>query len=264
MSSPPLTPRRQRHGVKGGEEKRKREMREKRKNTKKEIREKRGVQLALPSPSSPRLTERDYTALAWLVEQKAATTSQVTILLGYLGDGPITDRRGSMIMARWEDLGLVERTHVWHRKPAVVTPTFEAARLMGLARWRKPALGTLNHTLHASQIRLQVCRPGSSRRWRTEEQMRAMLPAGARVPDGALVEADGALTAVEVELTSHGRTRVREAMTSLLAVRAGDGDLFHHVLYLCAPAVVTQVTAVRDELPAVAQARVVVLPCPSL
>jgi hypothetical protein len=143
-------------------------------------------------------------------------------------------------------------------------PTFEAARLMGLTRWRKPALGTLNHTLHASQVCLQVCRPGSNRDWRTEGQMRALLPAGVRIPDGAIVESDGSLTAVEVELTSHGRTRVREAMTSLLAVRVGNTDLFHHVLYLCAPGVVTQVTAVRDELPEAAKSRVVILPCPSL
>jgi len=222
----------------------------------------RGQQLLLATSARPRLTERDYLALAWLVEQRAATTVQLTTLLGDLGGSPISDRRGALIISRWESLGLVERDHVWHRRPAVVMPTGAGAKLMGLRRWRKPAMGTLNHTLHTSQVRLQVCRPGSPRGWKNEEQLREILPTGARVPDGAIVEIDGALTAIEVELTSHGRTRVREAMTSLLSVRSGESNLFGHVLYLCSMAVMTQVTTVRDELPESSRARVVVLPCP--
>jgi hypothetical protein len=220
-------------------------------------------QLRLPLCVAARLTERDEAALHWLVEQRAATVSQLTTLLGYLGDGPITERRGAMVMSRWEALGLVERKHVWWRHPAVVMPTSEGARYTGRTKWRKPAIGTLNHTLHSTQVRLQTCRPGSDKTWRTEEQLRYALPGGTRIPDGAIVESDGAMTAVEVELTSHGRRRVREAMTSLLAVQRGGEDFFHHVLYLCSPEVMTQVTAVRADLPESVRARVVVLPCPS-
>jgi hypothetical protein len=239
------------------EEKRSRE--EEEKSEEKKVR---AAQPSLPIPYSPQLTERDYAALEWLVEQRAATVTQLTTLLGYLGDGPISDRRGTMLITRWEDLGLVERRTIWHRRPAVVLPTSSCTKLFGLVRWRKPAIGILNHTIRTAQIRLQVCRPGSNRGWMTEAQLREILPPGTRIPDGAIVEIDGGLTAVETELTSHGRRRVREAMTSLLAARTGNKDTFHHVLYLCSPETTVQVTAVRDELPTLARRRVAVLPCP--
>jgi hypothetical protein len=219
-------------------------------------------QLTLPLSPSPQLTERDFAALSWLVEQRAATTSQVTTLLGYLGDGPISPRRGAMLIARWEALGLVERSYVWHRRPAVVSPTTQCAKLMGHLRWRRPAIGTLNHTILTSQVRLQVCRPGSRRRWLTEAQLRTIIPSGGRLPDGAIVEVDGSLTAVEVELTSKGSKRVRENVLSLLALRQSDGDLFHHVLYLCSNETMSVLGTIREELSEPINSRLVVLPCP--
>ena len=221
------------------------------------------LELGLGRAGSAQLTERDHAALEWLVEQRAATVPQLTELLGRLGDGPITERRGAMIVARWEDLGLVERQSIWHRQPAICWPTSEGARLCGMNRWRRPGVGTLRHTITVSGVRLRVCRPGSNRGWLTELEIRRQLPAGVRIPDGAIREPDGGLTAVEVELTSHGRRRVNEAMVDLTTVvRPGGGQFFHHVLYLVSPEVTTQVNAVRDELPDELRNRVVVLPCP--
>ena len=230
------------------------------------------LELGLGQPVRPRLaqlTDRDQQAIAWLVEQRAATIPQITELLGRLGDGPITDRRGTMLIARWEELGLVERQSIWHRQPAVCWPTTAGARLCGATRWRRPSIGTLRHTITVSGVRLRVCRPGSNRGWLTELDVRRQLPAGVRIPDGAIIdspEAKGSppgLTAVEVELTSHGRRRVHEAMVDLTTVMRPDGEhFFHHVLYLVSPQVMTQVNAVRNELPDELRSRVVVLPCP--
>jgi len=213
---------------------------------------------------APQLTARDLTAIAWLVEQRAATLPQLTTLLGYLGAGEITLRRGAQLVSRWEQLGLVERSFVWHREPAVLWPTTAGAKLVGLPRWRRPAVGTLRHTIATSAVRLRSCRPWNDRTWLTEQQLRELLPKGVRIPDGAIVEPDGvSITACEVELTSHGRRRVREAMTSLLAARSGDNDWFHYVLYLCSEETIHQCKAVRAELPEHLRARVVVLACPT-
>jgi hypothetical protein len=214
------------------------------------------------SKGSAQLTPRDFAALSWLLEQKAATLPQLTLLLGFLGEREISDRRGAQIVARWVSLGLVERTAIWHRKPAVVWPTSSGALLVGARRWKTPALGTLRHTLAVSEVRLRVCRPWNGRTWLTEARLREVLAKEIRLPDGAFVEKTGEMTAVEVELSSHGRTRVRDAMTSLTAARDGDHDQFHHVLYLCAPETLFQCTQVRQELPDSIRSRVVVLPCP--
>ena len=80
------------------------------------------------------------------------------------------------------------------------------------------------------------------------------------MPDGGLIEGDGSVTAIEMELTPHGRQRVRDAITSLLTERVEGRDRFVKVLYLVAPACRRQVETVRDELPQSLRERVVVLP----
>jgi len=227
----------------------------------KEEREREGEKSGVAA--TPQLTERDLAALTWLAEQHAATLPQLTELLGYLGGNEISNRRGAQLVSRWEQLGLVERNLIWHREPAVIWPTTAGAKFVGLSRWRRPAIGTLRHTLATSAVRLRTCRPWNNRTWLTEKQLREQLPSGVRIPDGGIVEPDGvSITACEVELTSHGRRRVREAMTSLLAARRGDGDWFHHVLYLCSEETIHQCKAVRAELPEHIRSRVVVLACP--
>ena len=211
------------------------------------------------------VTARDLAALGWLAEVRAATITQLTELLGRLGDGPITDRRGAQLIARWEALGLIEKHNYFHQEPACVTLTTDGARLVGRSRWRRPALGTMRHTLSATQVRLQVERPGSINRWVTEAQLRAELPAGTRIPDGAIVPADGTpgATAVEIELSRKGRPAVKENIVSVLSCLDGSRPRFDKVLYLVSDATKVQVEAVRAELPEPLRSRVVVLPCPA-
>jgi hypothetical protein len=212
----------------------------------------------------PRLTQRDHAALAWLVEQRAATQPQISTLLGlHFGNGEISERRGTQIIARWEELGLVDRRQVWHREPAVVWPTTQGAKLVGKSRGRRPAVGTLRHTLAVSEVRLRTCWPGSCVTWISEAQLRDELPKGSHLPDGGLLWQSGETTALEVELTPHGRSRVSAAVTDTLCQRLDGRDRFIHVLYLCGPETLKQVTTVREELPAHLQSRMFVRSCPS-
>jgi hypothetical protein len=63
-------------------------------------------------------------------------------------------------------------------------------------------------------------------------------------------------------LTPHGRRRVEQTITSLLNAHAGPRPRWTTVLYLCSPATIAQVTAVRESLPPHERARVVVRPMP--
>ena len=206
----------------------------------------------------PQLTRRDVAAITWLVEQRAATLPQVTTLLGHLGGGPISSRRGAQVVARWESVGVAQRRFVWHREPAIVVPTSSGAKLGGAHRWREPSVGTLRHTIAVGDVRLRSCGSSKGRSWLTEQALRGLLPKGTHIPDGAIIYSDGLVDAVEIELTSHGRARVGEAIASLLASTVNGQSRFARVLYLCGPRTLAQVAGVRDELPEAAKGRVVV------
>ena len=208
------------------------------------------------------LTARDVAALEWLAVSRAATVAQLTVLLGHLGGAPITARRGAQVIARWEALGMVEKMNLFHQEPACVTLTTNGAKLTGRSRWRRPALGTMRHTLAVAQVRLQIERPGSGVRWITENQLRAVLPLGARLPDGAIWH-DAELTAVEVELSAKGRTRTTENVVSVLSCLEGTQPRFAKVLYLVNERTKVLVEGVRADLPEHYRDRMVVLPCPA-
>ena len=178
-------------------------------------------------------------------------------MLGYIGGEPVSDRRTRQIVSRWEALGLAERRTIWHGKPAALWLTGGGASLVGIDRWRKPAVGTLTHTLAVSAVRMRLAPPGSRRGWLSETELRKRQPKGEHVADGAYAE-DGRWCAIEVELSPHGQKRVAAAIASLLAARNGDRPRWHQVLYLCGSTTLTQVKAVVDALPPEQKRRVVV------
>jgi hypothetical protein len=207
----------------------------------------------------PRLTRRDADAVSWLVEQRAASLSQVATLLGQLGGQGVGDRRARQVVTRWVQFGLVTRWNVWHGEPAVVVPTARAAQMSGLSRWRRPGIGILRHTVAVAGVRLLVAPVGGTRTWISESALRRSLPSGEHLPDGAWFDNDLG-TALEVELTPHGRGRVADTMTALLHAHSDGSPRWARVAYLCSPATLTQVTAAADTLPPVERARVFVGP----
>ncbi len=209
-----------------------------------------------------RLTRRDVEALAWLVEQRAATLPQVGRLLAQLSGEQMSTRRVRQVVARWEQLGLAERWRVWHGEPAVVCPTVQAAYMHGLVRWRRPGVGTLRHTVAVTEVRLLAAPINGQRQWICESELRRMCPKGTHLGDGGWWEPDGSAVIVEVELSPHGRRRVSEAIRSHLAARAGDVRRWARVLYVCSERTITQVEAVVAELPASDRPRVQVRALP--
>lgn len=196
-----------------------------------------------------RITERDDLVLRWLVEQRAASLPQVGELLARAaGTGPLSERRIRQIVSRWEQAGVAARWSIWHGEPPVVCPTQQAARMHGFGRYRRPGVGIMRHTVTVSGVRLRIERPGADRVWIPETQLRRVCPPGEHLADGGWIEGSGAATAVEVELTPHGRSRVEQAIRSLLAAQVDGRPRWHHVLYLCAPETITQVTAVANML----------------
>lgn len=199
-----------------------------------------------PRPRA-RITQRDEQALAWLVQQRAATVPQVARLLCQISGSPVSDRRARQVVARWEALGLATRWMVWQGEAAIVVPTAQAAKQQGLERWRRPAIGTLRHTIAAAEARLQLAPFGGTRQWYSESELRREAPRGEHVADGGWQEDEGAV-AVEVELTSHGKVRVRSTIKGLLAAHRDGKQRWTHVLYLCSQATYRQVDEARSEL----------------
>lgn len=212
----------------------------------------------------PRITERDAAALRWLVEQRAANTGQVGVLLHQLSGRTVGARRVRQVIARWEQLGLVERRYVWHGQPAVVIPTKTGAQLSGQARWRAPSITTLRHTLGASQVRLVAVPVGSGRLWVAESALRREAPRNEHIPDGGWTEPDGTSVAVEVELTLHGKRRVHQAIRALLAAHRDGVTRWDRVLYLCSPVTLSQVRGCWHELDPHTQQRVMVDTMPDI
>jgi hypothetical protein len=212
----------------------------------------------------PRLTERDLEAIRWLVEQRAATIAQVGRLLAQISRAAISDRRTRQVVARWIQLGLVERRQVWHHEPAIVMPTTQAAKMCGIDRWRPVAIGILRHTLTASEVRLIAAPVGGSRTWIPESHLRRGATRHEHVADGGWTEPDGSSVAVEVELSQHGKKRVHAAIRALLSAYVEGTPRWTSVLYLCSPSTIRQVEMVRNELSPSDQPRVAVHPVPSL
>jgi hypothetical protein len=209
-----------------------------------------------------RLTTRDMTVLRWLVEQRAATVAQVTtLLLQITGTAQLSDRRVRQIVSRWENLGLVTRWNVWHGEPAVILPTGQAAKMFGYQRWRRPGIGILRHTVAVAEIRLRTTPHGGNRQWVSETELRRHTAIGEHLADGGWFE-DGIATAIEVELSPHGRKRVEATIKALLYAQVGGKNRWERVLYVCSPTTFVQVSAVRDGLAPAEHSRVIVRPMP--
>jgi hypothetical protein len=209
-----------------------------------------------------RVTVRDEAALRWLVEQRAASLSTIAELLRRLEGGPsISDRRARHIVSRWEQMGLAKRSSIWHGEPPVVCPTAKAARMHGVERFRRPAVGVMRHTIAVADVRLRIERPGAGRIWIPESHLRRVCPPGEHLADGGWMDEHGA-TAVEVELTLHGSKRVEAAIRSLLAASIEGRPRWNSVMYLCAPPTLSQVQGVVRALEAPLQRQVTVRPLP--
>jgi hypothetical protein len=182
------------------------------------------------------ITERDEAALYWLGQQYAARSDVLRVLLGRLSpgsprvEGLIGEATLRDVLDRWGDRGLVDRDrllgHLW------VAPAVKALRLVGLdVRGWSFVIPQLAHVHAVGVVRLAL-EPSipAGGRWLSERELRR--EAGkSHVPDAAVQLPDAPETiagsglygedvdplpkriADEVELTSKGAARLREAWT---------------------------------------------------
>ena len=170
------------------------------------------------------LHRRDLDTLAWVCEQYAARSDQLSILLGC---GPRTAQR---LIARLRQARLADQRRLLAGEPAWVIPTVKGLRACGssFGAWR-PRLGLLSHVAAVNDVRLHIQGRAPDSQWvcervlaRERESQREHLP-------DALVLTGERRVAIEVELTVKSRRR----LTAILDELSGRYDA---VLYFCAPA----------------------------
>ena len=183
----------------------------------------------------PRLTPRDEQALAHLEDMRAMWEPDVALLLGQLAGRSAAVSATSVRTAirRWAKLGAVKAEKIYAHEPRIVWLTDTGAGLAGVKSWREPGKGVMRHTAELARVRQWLEARGlagqpvtswiSERRWR--QAHKDAIRAGAHVPDGIAVTADGAEYAVEVELSSKGPSRTLDTAVRLT-------QQYRYVVYL--------------------------------
>ncbi|HEV2992822.1 MAG TPA: hypothetical protein VG869_16980 [Acidimicrobiia bacterium] len=153
-------------------------------------------------------------ALRWVAEQHAVRLDVLRHVLDRRR--PVSAARTASVVDRWRAQGLVDRGRVLARTTAAVWPTAAGLRAVGLrGRPAPPPLGLLPHLHAVSLVRVAVERAGGA--WTSERQLRRERTSPtAHVADGRFRAADGVDTAVEVELTPKGASRLRDIVEELL------------------------------------------------
>jgi hypothetical protein len=181
-----------------------------------------------PSPPTARGRPR-LGALRWVAEQGAVRLDVLAHVLNpNRPRGPAPTRR---VVDGWRATGLVEHERRLAGRPGVLWATRAGRRQVGLpGPAEPPALGLLEHLHAVSLVRLGVEGRGG-RNWASERTLQRERPApDAHVADARFCTPAGVPTAVEVELTRKGATRLAAIVDELtlehqrvLYVVAGEG-----------------------------------------
>ena len=175
-----------------------------------------------PSPASFRAVRASPTAcrrprlgaLRWVAEQGAVRLDVLAHVLHPVRPrGPAPTRR---VVDGWRAAGLVEHERRLAGRPGVLWATRAGRRRVGLSGPADPpALGLLEHLHAVSLVRLGVERRGG-RDWTSERTLQRERPTpDAHVADARFCTPDGVPTAVEVELTRKGPTRLAAIVDEL-------------------------------------------------
>ncbi len=187
------------------------------------------------SDRGPRLTERDYQALAWIGQQYAVRLDQVQIVLARLGEpgdyatkpkekGRLTQKRTMDLIRRWEQLGLVSYGRFLHADPAWVWLSVQGLRAVrqqiGDLRHFEPTVAGLSRLFFCNQARLLVEERHPDDVWRSERQLRAGRKPGENqphLPAGILALPNGHVVAIEVEGSVKDSGRLKEILQALVS-----------------------------------------------
>jgi hypothetical protein len=176
----------------------------------------------------PEATLRDALALRWIAEQYLVRADVAAVVLARLSpveELPIPGRLGGRTLRhhaeRWERLGFCERRRL--RGASWLLPTRRGVAYAGLELPAyEPNGSTLEHTHAVAVVRLAVEEARPDAEWTSERRLRAERARGERgwwLPDG-LVEVDGLVSTVEVELSRKKLVALRQAATAVQHPRA--------------------------------------------
>lgn len=157
------------------------------------------------------LPEPERAALAWIGEQYAVRGDVLAEVLARCGATP-----PGAVVTRWARSGLVERRRLLAGQAALVWPTRRGLGHTDLPyRARPPALGLAAHVHAVSLVRLGLEALGG-RDWTSERRLfRERDSLDAHVADGRFRTPNGALVAVEVELSVKRSARLRRIVRDL-------------------------------------------------
>jgi hypothetical protein len=189
---------------------------------------------------SVRLSERDLWLLALVGEQYAISLAQLAQLMRRSYGSACTLRD------RWSNTGWVESRSLTTTGPAMLWLTREGVRVAQspFRPWRpNPSLAT--HLEAVTSVRLLLERQLSLGEWHCERELaQGKTPGSQRrphLPDG-LLDTGSAQIAIEVELTSKGRSRLSEIFADV-------SQRYGQVWYFATPKLVPTLGELADAAP---------------
>lgn len=202
----------------------------------------------------------------WTAEQQSMRLDQLAAIFTAIDQRHVSNDAARKTISRWVDQGWAESRVLLQGQPAFVWLTTAGMRLTGYDYPAgEPALGTLTHTAITTDIRLWLLARYPNGWWRSERAMRSLLPRRTRdtpvahLPDGEYHARNGAIVAIENELTPKTIERTRRIMLGLLSrkydydqqhdIGTGDTPRYKSIWYFTAPAAHNVVQAARDTLP---------------
>ncbi len=216
---------------------------------------------------SIRLSERDRVGLDWCATQGALRLDQLARLFAHLDNRPVSVDAARKTVDRWLARDWAVRRVLLVGRPPFVWLTTAGLRVTGRRLGsEEPALATVEHSSDVVDVRIALSNllPGST--WRSEREIRAVMPPRARgervahVPDAEIFLSDGRLVAIERERVAKTLERTRHIQLGLLT-RRYDYDQgrdvatpllaprYDAIWYYASEAALSIVTRSRESLP---------------
>jgi len=227
---------------------------------------------------SIRVGERDFIGLTWCGEQGAMRLDLLAQLFSHIDNTFVSVDAARKTISRWVEKSWAIRRTILQGEPAYVWLTPAGLRQVGLNYVAgEPSLATLQHNCDVSFIRLQILTQDRTSKWRSEREIRSVVPARKRdqssphLPDGEVILADGRIIAIERERVAKTIETTKHIQLGLLSRRydydAGVDQItkasqprYSLVIYYASPEAFTVATKASEGLPADLKLRLKVLP----
>ena len=189
-----------------------------------------------------RLTDRDRWFLEWLNGHGFCVSQHLDELFD------CSRKVGSRRLKKLEDEGFIKRFRYSLNEQHIIQPTALAVTVIGddLNEPSKPAAGTFQHDRLLIDIDIALYHQvgqtiKTERRIKSQKAMSAIGSTG-HVPDG-IIELDGRKTAIELELSVKGKSRLKKIMQEY------QESLIRRVIYICgSEAVANAINRMADEM----------------